>query len=79
MQIISSVRSKYDRENAYALTLKCPRRSPWGPTTVFAYFASIASNILTGVICNCHPYGPASFNTKTKMPRRFLANKLELA
>ena len=30
---------------------------PLDPTTVFAYFTTIVSNVLTGVKCNCPPPG----------------------
>ena len=38
---------------------------PMGPLPqFFAYFTTIASNFLTGVICNCHPHGYISVNAK---------------
>ena len=46
----------------------------------FAYFNTDVLNILTGVICNCHPHGYASSDTKKKKKkkiksaRRFHAN-----
>ena len=44
--------------------LKVTRGVPWDPTTVFAYFTTIASNVLTGVVYNCHPTGYTPFDEK---------------
>ena len=46
----------------FFLALKWPRGSHGVLLQFFAYFTTIASNYLTGIICNCNLHGYASFD-----------------
>ena len=52
-------------------------RGSYGALPQFSHILPLSKS-LTGVKCNCHPYGYASFDSRNR-PCRFLVNGLQLA